>query len=163
MSSPRAAKEAALVGSFAALYAALVYAFAPISFYALQFRVAGALRPAIAKNWRLAVGYALGVAAGNVVSPFAGAWELLFMPAASFAAGVVGHFAARLAPKYDYYVCGAVIAVIIPLALSLMFLQLLNLPVLLTLPPLLISEQVVSFIGASIFKAIERRGFVWWK
>ncbi|MCX8205224.1 MAG: QueT transporter family protein [Candidatus Nezhaarchaeota archaeon] len=161
--SPAGTKRAALIGIYAALYAALVYAFAPISFYALQFRVAGVLRPAIAKDWRLAIGYALGVVLGNLVSPFVGAWELLFMPATSFVAGVLGYLAARLAPNYDYYVCGAVIAVIIPLSVSFMLAQLFNLPMLLTLPPLLVSEQTVNFIGATVFRSIERRGFVWWR
>lgn len=155
-------KEVSLVATWAALYAALVYAFAPISFYALQFRVAGVLRPAIAKKWTLAYAYAIGVFLGNLISPFAGTWELIFMPLMSFVAGILGHLAARLCRRYDYYVCGVVIAVVIPLSVSFMLYQLFNLPMPLTLPMLLVSEQVVNLIGASLFKAIERR-YVWWR
>ena len=69
-------KELALIIIYASLYAAMVWVFAPLSFYALQFRMAGVLRPAIAKKWSLSVGYALGVVVGNLVSPFAGIYEL---------------------------------------------------------------------------------------
>ena len=65
-------RDLALVTVFASLYAALVYLFAPISFYALQFRVAGVLRPSIARKWILAFGYAIGVVVGNIFSPFTG-------------------------------------------------------------------------------------------
>jgi len=43
-------KDVSLVAIFASIYVVLVYGFAPISFYALQFRVAGVIRPAIAKK-----------------------------------------------------------------------------------------------------------------
>jgi len=154
-------KDLALIGIWASLYATLVYVFAPISFQALQFRVAGILRPAIAKKWILTIGYAIGVVAGNLVSPFAGAWELIFMPFMSFVAGTLGYLAAKISKKYDYYICGMVIAVIIPLAVSFMLYQLFNIPMYVTFPMLLVSEQIVNFIGASLFKAIEKR-WVWW-
>jgi uncharacterized membrane protein len=153
-------RDLALVAAFAALYALLVYVFSPISFYALQFRVAGILRPAIAKKWVLAVGYALGVVVGNVFSPFSGPYELLFMPFMSFVAGVAGYLAARPF-KGNYFVAGSVIAVIIPVSISWMLNQLFNLPILLTFLYLLVSEQIVCFLGSSLFKLIETR-FKWW-
>jgi hypothetical protein len=39
--------------------------------------------------------------------------------------------------------------------------QLFNLPMLATLPYLFVSEQIICFIGASIFKLIETR-IKWW-
>jgi uncharacterized membrane protein len=158
----RSTKDVALITTWAALYAAMVYVFAPISFQALQFRIAGILRPAIAKKWILTFGYAIGVAVANIISPFVGVWELVFMPIMSFVAGTLGYLAAKLTSKYDYYVCGAVIAVVIPLTVSYMLNQLFALPILVTFPMLLVSEQAVNVIGATLFKAIERR-WVWWK
>ena len=145
---------------FAALYAVLVYMFAPISFYALQFRVAGVLRPAIAKKWILAIGYAIGVVVANLFSPFVGIYELLFMPAMSFIAGMLGYV---LAKKFDgnYFIAGAVIATVIPISVSWMLNQLFNLPILATFPYTFVSEQLICFLGACIFKAIEAR-YVWW-
>jgi len=153
-------KDLSLVAVFASLYAVLVYIFAPISFFALQFRVAGILRPGIARRWVLSIGYAIGVVVGNIFSPFAGPYELVFMPVMSFLAGILGYLVAKPF-KNDYFIAGAVIATVIPLSISWMLSQLFNLSMLATLPYLLISEQIVCFIGASMFKLIETR-FKWW-
>jgi uncharacterized membrane protein len=153
-------KDLSLIAIFASLYAVLVYLLAPISFYVLQFRVAGIIRPAIAKKWVLAIGYTIGVVVGNLFSPFVGIYELLFMPTMSFIAGILGYI---LATKFNnnYLVTGIVIATIIPLSVSWMLNQVLSIPLLATLPYLFISEQIVCFLGSTIFKAIEKR-YVWW-
>ncbi len=154
-------RDLSLIAIFAALYAALVYVFAPISFYELQFRVAGVLRPGIAKKWILAIGYTLGVAIGNLISPFAGVYELLFMPTMSFVAGTLGYALAKRFSK-NYFICGAVIATIISMSVSWMLLQLFGFPILVTLPYLFISEQIVCFGGSLAFKALETR-MKWWQ
>ncbi len=153
-------KDVALISVFAALYAALVYVNIPLSFLALQFRIAGVLRPAIGKKWVLSIGYAIGVVAANIFSPF-GVYDLVFMPIVSLLAGIAGYLVAR---KFNgnYFVAGAVIALIVPVALTWMLNQLLGLPVIETFVYLLIAEQAVNFLGALIFKAIDLR-FKWWK
>jgi len=154
-------RDLAIVTIYAALYAALVYVFAPISFYELQFRVAGVLRPGIAKKWILAMGYAIGVVIANLFSPFVGVYELVFMPVMSFVAGILGY---ALATKFNknYFVTGIVIGTIIPLSVSWMLFQLFELPMLATFPYLFVSEQIVCFIGSLVFKAIETR-IEWWE
>ena len=153
-------RDLSLIAIFAALYAVLVYIFAPISFYGLQFRVAGAIRPAIARNWILAIGYVIGVVIGNLFSPFVGIFELLFMPIMSFVAGMLGYIVAK---KFNnnYFICGGVIATIIALSVSWMLFQLFYVPILVTLPYLFASEQVVCFIGSGVFKVLETR-IKWW-
>lgn len=153
-------RDISLVAVYAALYAAMVVAFAPVSFYALQFRVAGVLRPGIARKRVLAAAYAVGVAVANLFSPFAGGYEIVFMPLMSLVAGLLGYEAAK---RFDgnYFVCGAVIAVVIPLSVGWMLNQLFGLPVIATLPGLLLSEQAINVLGAFIFKAIEPR-YEWW-
>jgi uncharacterized membrane protein len=153
-------RDLSLIAIFAALYAALVYVFAPISFYALQFRVAGVLRPAIAKKWTLAIGYAFGVIIGNVFSPFIGVYELVFMPMMSLVAGILGYIVAKKVNQ-NYFVAGAVIATIIPLSVSWMLYQLFTVPLLATFPYTFLSEQLICVLGAGVFRAIETR-FVWW-
>lgn len=154
-------RDLTIVAIYAALYAALVYVFAPISFYELQFRVAGVLRPGIAKKWILAMGYAIGVVIANLFSPFVGVYELVFMPVMSFVAGILGY---ALATKFNknYFVTGIVIATIIPLSVSWMLFQLFELPMIATFPYLFVSEQIVCFIGSLVFKAIETR-IEWWE
>jgi uncharacterized membrane protein len=154
-------KEIALIAVFAALYAAMVVVFAPFSFQALQFRIAGIVRPAIARKRVLAVAYALGVVVGNIFSPFSGIWELLFMPVMSLIAGLFGYEIAR---RFNncYYVCGVVIAVVIPLSVSWMLMQLFALPIVVTLPGLIVSEQLVNLLGATIFRLVDSR-YKWWE
>ncbi len=153
-------RDLTLVTIFAALYAALVYVFAPISFLALQFRIAGVIRPAIAKKWILAIGYAIGVLVGNLSSPNIGHWELLFMPLMSLVAGLLGHIVAKKLSN-NYFICGAIIATVIPLSVAFMLSQF-GIPFIVTFPYLLISEQVICLIGSVLFKIIETR-FKWWE
>lgn len=154
-------KDVALASIFASLYAVLVYVFAPVSFYVLQFRVAGVLRPAIAKKWVLSIGYGIGVIVGNLFSPFSGPYELVFMPLVSLAAGIIGFVVAKRF-KESYFIEGAIIAVIVPIGVSWMLNQLFGLPLVATFPYLLVSEQIVCLIGAFVFKLIELR-FKWWE
>jgi len=154
-------KDIALVSVFASLYVVLVYAFSPMSFYALQFRVAGVLRPAIAKKWFLSIGYAIGVVVGNIFSPFVGPYELVFMPLVSLAAGIIGFIVAKKF-KESYFAEGAIIAIVVPIGVSWMLNQLFGLPLITTFPYLLISEQIVCLLGAFVFKLIEMR-FKWWE
>ena len=154
-------KDLSLITVYAALYAAMVVVFSPISFAALQFRVAGVLRPGIARKRELAIAYAVGVVVANVFSPFAGIYELLFMPVMSLISGLAGY---ELAKRFNanYYVCGALIAIIIPISVSWMLGQLFNLPYAATLPGLIISEQIINALGATVFKLIEPR-YRWWE
>jgi uncharacterized membrane protein len=154
-------KDLSLITIYAALYAAMVVVFSPISFAALQFRVAGVLRPGIARKRELAIAYAVGTVVANVFSPFSGIYELLFMPIMSLIAGLVGY---ELAKRFNgnYFVCGVIIAVIIPISVAWMLNQLFSLPIIATLPGLLISEQIINALGATIFKLIEPR-YRWWE
>jgi uncharacterized membrane protein len=154
-------KELSLMAIYAALYAAMVVVFQPISFSAMQFRLAGVLRPGIARKRDLAVAYALGTVVANIFSPYAGIYELLFMPVMSFVAGFTGYYVAQQF-KGNYYVCGVVIALIIPASVAFMLYQLFNTPMIVTLPGLIIAEQVINLLGATIFKMIEPR-YKWWE
>jgi uncharacterized membrane protein len=154
-------KDLALTTIYAALYAALVVVLSPISFGVAQFRIAGALRPAIAKKWVLAFGYGLGALVGNFFSPFAGPWDLIFMPIMSVAAGLAGYFVAKRFGG-NYFVSGVVTAVIIALSLSFMFEQLGISPFLLAIGPLLATEFAAILIGGVVFSLIDKR-FKWWK
>jgi len=154
-------KDVALISIFAALYAALTFILAPVSFYALQFRVSGILRPAIARKWILSIGYGIGVVVANLASPFAGPYELVFMPIASVLAGLAGFIIAKRF-NGNYFIAGAVIATIIPTAVYWMLNQLFGLPFITTFPYLLISEQIICLIGAFVFQLIDTR-YKWWK
>jgi hypothetical protein len=54
-------------------------------------------------------------------------------------------------------VAGAVIAVIIPISVSWMLNQLFGHPIAVTLPGLLVSEQIVNALGSIVFRAVDMR------
>jgi uncharacterized membrane protein len=153
-------KDLALTTIYAALYAALVYVTIPFSFGVAQFRIAGALRPGIAKKWFLAIGYGLGVVVANIFTPFPGPWDLVFMPVMSLIAGLAGYLVAKQF-NHNYFISGAVTAAIIAVSLSFMFGQLGIAPMLVALPYLFVVEQVVCLIGAFAFQVIDKRFKAW--
>ena len=71
-------------------------------------------------------------------------------------AGLAGYYVARSFGK-SYVVAGAVIAVIIPISVSWMLNQLFGLPIAVTLPGLLVSEQIVNGLGSIVFRAVDSR------
>ncbi len=63
-------RDLSLTSILAALYAALVYLLAGISFQVVQVRVADALIPlSIIYGWPVVIGVTIGCAAANVISP----------------------------------------------------------------------------------------------
>lgn len=65
-------------------------ALAPISYGPVQFRVAGLLKPLALLSPVMGLGLALGVALGNLTSPF-GAWDFVAMPIVSYVAALTAY------------------------------------------------------------------------
>ena len=135
---------------------------APLSFYAIQFRLAGILRPGIAKKRILVIGYSIGVFIANFFSPFSGFHELIFMPVMALISGIAAY---EIAKRYNhnYFMAGVIIALIISISVSWMLNQLFFLPILATLPGILLSEVTVNILGSYIFKLIDKRFSIWYE
>ena len=144
------------IAVFAALYTVLVWVLPGLSFAAAQFRIAEGLKPAIAKKWILAFAFALGNFLGNLISPFAGIYELGFMPLMNIVGGLLAYGVAR-AFKRNYLVAGLVYAAVIGLSVSWMLHILFNLPLEGLVPLLIASEETVMIIGAVLFYLVEKR------
>jgi len=144
------------IAVFASLYTVLVWLLPGLSFAAVQFRIAEGLKPAIAKRWTLAFAFALGNFLGNLISPFAGIYELGFMPLMSIVGGLLAYGVAR-AFKRNYLVAGLVYAAVIGLSVSWMLHVLFNLPLEALVPLLIASEEAVMIIGAVLFYLVDRR------
>ena len=144
------------IAVFASLYTVLVWILPGLSFAALQFRIAEGLKPAIAKRWTLAFAFALGNFLGNLVSPFAGIYELGFMPLMNIVGGLLAYGVAR-AFKRNYLVAGLVYAAVIGLSVSWMLHVLFNIPLEVLVPLLIGSEEAVMIIGAVLFYLVEKR------
>ncbi len=133
-----------------------MWLFPSLSFAAVQFRVAEGLKPAIAKQWTLAFAFAIGNFLGNLVSPFAGIYELGFMPIMNVVGGIVAYSLARLFRR-SYFVAGIVYATIIALSVSWMLHVLFGLSLVLLIPLLLASEQASMFIGSLLYRLSDKR------
>ena len=144
------------IAVFAALYTVLVWVLPGLSFAAAQFRIAEGLKPAIAKKWILAFAFALGNFLGNLISPFAGIYELGFMPLMNIVGGLLAYGVAR-AFKRNYLVAGLVYAAVIGLSVSWMLHILFKLPLEGLVPLLIASEETVMIIGAVLFYLVEKR------
>ena len=149
-------KALSQVAVFAALYAVLVWLFQPFGFAALQFRVAEGLKPSIAKVRTLAVAFAIGNFLGNLVSPFAGIYELAFMPTMNIVGGLLAYYAAKIF-KGNYFVAALVYGTTIALSVSWMLHALFNIPLLDLIPFLLASELIAMILGAVAFLFLEKR------
>ena len=149
-------KALSQVAVFAALYAVLVWLFQPFGFAALQFRVAEGLKPSIAKVRTLAVAFAIGNFLGNLVSPFAGIYELAFMPTMNIVGGLLAYYAAKIF-KGNYFVAALVYGTTIGLSVSWMLHALFNIPLLDLIPFLLASELIAMILGAVAFLFLEKR------
>ena len=149
-------KALSKVAVFAALYAVLVWLFQPFGFAALQFRVAEGLKPSIAKVRTLAVAFAIGNFLGNLVSPFAGIYELAFMPTMNIVGGLLAYYAAKIF-KGNYFVAALVYGTTIGLSVSWMLHALFNIPLLDLIPFLLASELIAMTLGAVAFLFLEKR------
>lgn len=73
----------------AALYFVLTVAIAPISYGPVQFRVSEALKVFVLLNPVYALAIGIGTFFANLLSPFAGPWDLVFMPLTDLAGGLL--------------------------------------------------------------------------
>ncbi len=80
------------VAVIGALYAVFTVSIAPLSYGAIQFRVAEIFKVLVLFDPLYAVGIGIGTFFGNLASPFVGPWELIFMPVTDMAGGVIAYF-----------------------------------------------------------------------
>jgi len=73
-------RELAEIAVISALYVALTYLIAPIAYGPIQFRVSEALVILVASRRHLILFVPVGCAVANLLSPYTGVWDLIFMP-----------------------------------------------------------------------------------
>ncbi len=94
--STRKVVRIAVIG---ALYAVFTVGIAPLSYGPVQFRVAEIFKVMVLFDPLYALGIGIGTFFGNLVSPFAGPWELIFMPLTDTLGGVATYFLYQLLGK----------------------------------------------------------------
>ena len=149
------AKSISDIGIVAALYAVLVVIFAPISFAAMQFRVAELLKPIVIRRKHTIWGIGLGNLVGNLAGgTYGGILELTLMPVTcvvwGFVCWYVGNQKSRLAP----YAGSFLYAMGTALSVAFMLTRVTNLPFLVLFPSVAISETILLFVGTPIMTRI---------
>jgi len=76
-------------GIIAALYAAITLVIAPFGFGPVQFRISESLKALVLFDPWLVVGIGVGTFIANWFSPFAGVWELVWMPVSDVLGGIL--------------------------------------------------------------------------
>lgn len=77
------------VAVLAALYAVLTWGVAPIGYGPLQFRVSEVLKVLVLFDPWLVLGIGIGAFFANLTSPFAGPWDLIWMPFTDVVGGLL--------------------------------------------------------------------------
>jgi uncharacterized membrane protein len=142
--------EGALV---AAVYAVLTWALAPISYGPIQFRLAEILKGMLPYRRHLVLAFVVGNLVGNLLSPFGGAWELVFMPLANLAGGLLCVWLSRRSA----YLGAAAYAIVVAAAVAVVLHEVLRLAWVVAFPPLLLSEVVLIVGGVPVMGLIHRR------
>lgn len=140
----------AQIGVVAAAYAALTYFLAPASFGPWQFRAAESLKPLVIWEPHLIPAFVIGNFLSNLPSPFAGPWELIWMPFAN----LVGAWACWRIGRINAYLGAGVYALIIGGAVAAMLSVLLKAPFLVLFPPLAVSELILLLLGVPLMRSV---------
>jgi uncharacterized membrane protein len=148
----RAGAMLAEIGVIAALYAALTIVLQPASYGPLQFRVAEVLKPLVVWEPHLIPAFVLGNFLANLASPFAGPWELIFMPVVN----LIGASTCYLVGQRWAYAGAALYALLIAGAVALMLSVLVGQAFLWLFPGLLASEGILIIGGVPLMRAVLR-------
>jgi len=144
------ASRAAQIGVVAAAYAALTLCLAPASYGPLQLRAAEMLKPLVLWEPALIPAFVIGNFLGNLGSPFAGPWELIWMPMAN----LVGAWACWRVGRINAYLGATAYAVITAAAVSTMLAVLLRAPIGPIALPVLASEVVLIVLGVPVMRPV---------
>lgn len=113
-------KRVVLVAIIAALYVVLTIGLAPVSFGPIQFRISEALKVFVLFEPFTAFGIGLGTFLANIASPFAGPWDLAWMPFTDILGGLLAYGLYRLLGERLAVVPMALYAITTGLSVGLM-------------------------------------------
>ena len=146
----------AFVALVAALYATLTIAIAPLSYGPVQFRISEALKALVlVQPWAIP-GIMIGTFVANLFSPYAGPWELVWMPMTDGLGGLLAWWIGRRWPWAGL----ALYAVTTSVAVAVMLRIVAGFPFWLTVGTVLVGEAVCIPLGWPIAKRLKAWGFL---
>ena len=145
-------KEIAKIAIIAAMYAVITILVSPLAYGPLQFRVSEIMKPLALRGRTYIIGLTLGLLLANLLSPFGGPWELIWMPLVCLSGGVITH---RL--KKRPFIAITFYSAWIAAGVSVVLFMVLGLPVYITLPGIFVSEIILMGIGVGLIEGLLRR------
>lgn len=139
-------KQITKIGMIAALYIAITLIISPLSFGFLQYRLSSMLKCLFLKDRKYIIAVTIGVVLANTFSPYAGIWELVFMP-------IVTAIAAEAVYRLRNKPIMALIlnAILTAAGVALMLKVVAGLPFWITLASVALSEATIMVIGQKVF------------
>lgn len=132
-------------GVFAAAYAVLTLAIAPLSYGAFQVRVSNLLKPIALLHPSFALAIGLGTGMSDLFSPF-GAWDFVAMPIVDILAAMVC-WKLRCVPVLAIFIQSLIVSAgvcVFPLGIAA------RIPVDATFLPVLIPNVIVPLVGYAV-------------
>ncbi|MFQ5891320.1 MAG: QueT transporter family protein [Candidatus Methanofastidiosia archaeon] len=153
------AKGIAEIGIVGALYAVLVFVFAPISFAQFQFRIAEVLKPMVIRKKHLIWAIGLGNLVGNLISgSYAGYLELTLMPITCV---VWGYICWLVGNKLNVYIGSFLYAFGTSLSVGWMLSYVFGIPFVAVFTSVLVSETILIVGGTpfvlKVLDALEKK------
>ena len=145
-------KEIARIGMIAALYCVITWLISPIAYGPMQFRISEIMKPLALKGRIYIAGLTLGLFLANLLSPFGGPWELLWMPAMCFIGGEIA-YRMRNYPVLSMVFYSAWIA----FAVSIMLQMVIAIPFYMTIFWIWIPELILMQAGLRINEYLKNR------
>lgn len=136
----------------AALYAVITWAVSPIAYGPLQLRLSEVLKSLVIWEPHLIAAFVIGNFLSNLLSPFAGPWELIFMPFANLVGATLCYLIGRRSP----WAGAAIYALVIAAAVSFILSILIRAPFTVLFPSLLASEAMLIVAGLPVMRAVLR-------
>jgi len=159
------ARRLALSAAFASLYAVLVVALAPISFYAAQVRVADALLPlSMLFGWPAILGLSIGCFVGNLfgLPGLAGLIDATLGSLANFVGCALAYYVSRSLKHPLRFLAGSIVIVaVITLVVGSYLSPLLGLPLWVCISGVFIGSVVsVVLLGYLLLLAVRASGML---
>ncbi len=140
------------IAMIAAAYAAITIVITPIAYGPLQFRISEIMKPFALRGPRYILALTIGLFFANLLSPYGGAWEWIWMPVVCFTGGYVAYWLRGMKYLallvYSAWIAGGV---------AVMLHVVLGLPIYITFPGIFISEAILMIAGEHIVESILRR------
>lgn len=142
-------RRIAEIAVVAAAYAAITL-YVPVSYGALQARLAETLKPLVIWEPQLIPAFVLGNFLGNLGSPWPRQWELIWMPFAN----LVGAWLCWRVGRLNAYLGAAAYAVVTAAAVTTMLSVVLHAPFLAVGGPILASELALIVLGVPLMRPV---------